>query len=128
MSRQGTHVPTENTPLAGEFEALSHLLGGDEARLLMVLRAFHQVAGDSLLELGEAMQRGDVAKLRIVAHDTAMACHLIGEDNTGALLQRITEVASRTVIDPVLVRQTVRARSALLDSLCRIAVRINEEM
>jgi hypothetical protein len=56
-----------------------------------------------------------------------MACHLIGEDNTGALLQRIAEIASRTVIDPVLMRQTVMARSALLDSLCRISVRIDEE-
>lgn len=119
-------MPIENRLVAGEFEALSHLLDGDEARLLTLLRAFQQVAGDSLLELGEAAQHGDVAKLRSIAHDTAMACHLIGEDHTGTLLQGVAEVASRTVVDPVLMRQTVWARDALLDSLRRIAVRIDE--
>lgn len=118
-------MPTENEPMATGFEALSRLLEGDETRLLTVLRAFHQAAGDGLLELDDTMQRGDVAKLKSVAHRTAMACHLIGESHAGSLLQEIAEVASRPVIDPVLVRKTVRARDALLDSICRIAVRVD---
>lgn len=118
---------TESRPVVTSFEVLSRLLGGDEVRLLTVLRAFYQVAGDSLLELDDAMQRGDVAKLRSVAHETAMACHLMGEGHAGTLLQEIAEAASRPVVDPVLVRKTVRGRDALLDSVCRTAVRIEEE-
>lgn len=56
----------------------------------------------------------------------AMACHLIGEDHAGILLQEIAEDTSRPVVDPVLVRKTVRARGAFLDSVCRTTVRIDE--
>lgn len=117
----------EKRPAVTSFEALLRLLDGDEMRLRIVLRAFYQVAGDSLLELDDAMQRGDVAKLRLVAHEMAMACHLVGEDHVGTLLQEIAEATPRSVVDPVLVRKTVRARGALLDSICRTAVRIDEE-
>lgn len=119
--------PTKKDGQEFGLGALENLLGGDEERLLRILRAFQQVAGDNLVQLDSALRSGDVAMLRTVAQQAATACHLVGEDHAGFMLQGIVDAASRPVVDPILMRQVIKARTALRGSVLRITVRINEQ-
>jgi hypothetical protein len=101
---------------------LSDLLCGDEARVLRVLRAFRGVAHDDLIELDEATRAGDGVSVRKVASRLAMACHLVGEGDTGAQLDAISRSGSSAAIDPVLTQQIARGRAGLIASIARITV------
>lgn len=103
---------------------LSELMGGDEARVLRVLRAFRIAANNDLLQLDEAIRAGDASLARRVASRLAMACHLVGEGATGVQLDAIAATGTGAAIDPVMTQRIARARIALIDSMARISVRV----
>lgn len=114
-------VPGQNRP------TLSELLGGDEARVLRVLRAFCNAANNDLLQLDGAVRDGNVVLVRQLATRLAVACHLVGEDGTGRDLDAIAIAGTSSAIDPVMTQHIARARTTLIDSIARIAVRVESE-
>ena len=115
------------TSLTQEFSTLSQLLGRDETRILRVLRAYHQAAGDELLQLDESVRDDDAIRAREVARRAAMACHLVGEAEAGRLLEIVASGRDSVVIGPVMIQQISRARSALADSISRIGLHIGPD-
>ena len=103
---------------------LSDLLGGDETRVVRILRAFCSVANHDLLQLDETVRKGDGHLAREIAHKLAMACHLVGESRTGLLLEAAARSGNTLAIDPVMTQLINRARSGLIDSIARISLRI----
>lgn len=102
---------------------LSELMGGDEARVLRVLRAFCNAANNDLLQLDGAVRDGNGALVRQLARRLAVACHLVGEGGTGGDLDVIAATGTSSAIDPVMTQHLARVRIALADSIARIALR-----
>jgi hypothetical protein len=104
------------------FMALSGLLGGDGAKVVDVLRAFHQAVSEDLLQLDRAVREGDARVVRTIAHRVAMACHLVGEADTAHLMEAVVKAGARPVVDPVLTQSVNHARAALIDSIANISL------
>ena len=104
--------------------SLSDLLGGDEAKVLRVLRAFHSAANHDLLQLDGAVRDGNGALVRQIASRLAMACHLVGEADAGHCLDALAKTGNTRAIDPVMTQHIVRARNALIESIARIAMHV----
>lgn len=108
------------------FMALSELLNGDSAKVLYVLRAFHQAAGEGLLELDRAVREGDGRAVRVIAHRTAMACHLVGEGDTANLMEAVVKASALPVVDPILTQSVNHARAALIDTITATSLYLNQ--
>jgi hypothetical protein len=104
---------------------LSDLMGGDETRVLRVLRAFRSEANGDLLQLDHAVRQGNGELVRQIAYRLAMACHLVGEGITGSQLEAVTRRDNSSTIDPVMTQFIARARAALIDSIAQISLRID---
>lgn len=109
----------------GSPTTLSDLMGGDETRVLRVLRAFCSTANSDLLQLDDAVRQGNGELVRQIAHRLAMACHLMGESIAGSRLEAIAGARNSSTIDPVMTQLIARARTALIDSLARISMRVH---
>ncbi|HEY1141993.1 MAG TPA: hypothetical protein VGE88_17590 [Lysobacter sp.] len=103
---------------------LSELLGGDETRVLRVLRAFRNAANNDLLQLDAAVREGNAELARQTAYGLAMACHLIGEGFAGSQLDALARAEHQAAIDPVMTQLIAHARTALIDSIARVSLRI----
>ena len=119
-------MPNASCVPHGGCLTLSELLGGDEARVLRVLRAFRTMADAELLRLDALSREGRADAVARVANRMATACHLVGETTTGSLLDAIDGSSTLGAIDPVMTQRIARARVALIDSLARVAVRMAE--
>lgn len=104
--------------------SLAQLLGGDEERVLRVLHAFHGMANDGLLQLDGATRDGNGEEVMRIAQRLAMACHLVGEAETGCLLDAVGATGTSTAIDPVMTQHIARARASLIDSIACAAQRM----
>lgn len=118
-------MPTANPkPLRGPT-TLSNLMGGDETRVLLVLRAFQSSANDDLLRLDEAVRQGGGELVRRIAHRLAMACYLVDEGAAGSQLDAVARTGNSGTVDPVLTQLVARARLALIEAIARISLRID---
>ena len=118
-------MPTANLKQPSGPMTLSDLMGGDETRVLLVLRAFQSSVNDDLLQLDEAVRRGSGELVRQIAHRLAMACYLVGEGIAGARLEAVARMGHSGTVDPVLTQLIARARIALIDAIARVSLRID---
>lgn len=119
-------MPNTSFVPRGDSLTLSELLGGDEARLLRVLRAFCAMADTELLRLDAVSRDGKADAVAQIANRLATACHLVGEATTGSLLDAVGGSAALDAVDPVMTQRIARARVALIESLARVSVRMEE--
>lgn len=112
-------------PTQARSPTLSDLMGGDETRVLRVLRAFRSAANSDLLQLDDAVRQGNGELVRQIAYRLAMACHLVGEGIAGSLLEAIARTGNSSTIDPIMTQLIARARAPLIDSIARISLRID---
>lgn len=114
-------------PMMRNFPELSELLGGDDARIVRVLRAFRNEMRDSVTLLDDAMLRGDWELIGTVALRAAMACHLMGDTQAGVRLETAANARSLSTDDPALTRHAECIRDLLVDLMTHASACVDEQ-
>jgi hypothetical protein len=118
-------MPTTNPKQVRRPITLVDLMGGDESRVIRVLQAFLNAANCDLLQLDDAVRQGSGELVRQIAYRLAMICHQVGEGIAGSQLEAIARAGRSSTIDPVMTQLIVRGRTALIDAIARISLRVD---
>lgn len=109
-----------------DFSALSELLGGDDARIDRVLRAFRNEMSENIRLLDAAVPKGDWELVGATALRAAMACHLLGETRAGIRLETLAKAGSLSTDIPVLTRHAEGVRELLTNLMARASECVGE--